>query len=103
MIENKCKVNELESWEIVSKFMSKERDAMSLLSEDHTYTLNGEEYTIREVKEAIEKCWVISIDNSLHDLVAHIQHHYSLTPEKSNNLLSELAQVMKKYTNITKK
>lgn len=100
MMENKDRVNELESWEIVSEFMSKERDAMSLLSDNHTYTLGSEEYTIRELKEAIKNCWVISIDNSLHDFVTHVQHYYSLTPEKSNDLLSELSQVMKKYTSI---
>ncbi|MFP3945899.1 MAG: hypothetical protein ACLFVI_03265 [Archaeoglobaceae archaeon] len=100
MMENIDRVNDLENWEIVSKFMGKERDAMSLLSDNHTYTLGGEEYTIRELKEAIMSCWVISIDNPLSDLVTHIQQYYSLTPEKSNDLLSELTQVMEKYTRI---
>ncbi|MFO7966706.1 MAG: hypothetical protein R6U44_03805 [Archaeoglobaceae archaeon] len=100
MFEDKDRLNELESWELVSEFMVKERDAMSLLSDEHTYTLGGEEYTIRELKEAIKKCWVISIDNSLNDFVSHIQQYYSLTPEKSNEMLSELSQIIEKYTRI---
>ncbi len=100
MMEYNGEVDEMEIWKLVSEFMSKERDAMNLLSDDHTYTLHGEEYTIRELKEAIKNCWVISIDNPLSDFVTHIQHYYSLTPEKSDKLLSELTQVMKKYTSI---
>lgn len=98
MIEDNGKVNELEVWKLVSEFMSKERDAMNLLDDDHTYTLHGEEYTINELKEAIKNCWVISIDNSLNDFVTHVQHYYSLTPEKSDDLFLELSQVMRKYT-----
>ncbi len=100
MMENNSEIDEMETWRLVSEFMSKERDAMSLLSDEQTYTLHGEEYTIRELKEAIKNCWVISIDNSLNDFVTHIQHYYSLTPEKSNDLLSELTQVIKRYISV---